>query len=114
MPRLAPVTSARLPLMPRSRSVRLDAGTLHDGGPAVEFRWQHGGKLVGRAHRDVPSLRDKIVRDLRHAHYLVGIRMQLAYDVRRHSGRTEQAVPGPCLEPRIAGLGDGREIRQKG
>src|SRR6476619_3736511 len=70
MPRLAPVTRALLPLMPRSMSVRPDAGALHDGGPAVHFGLQHLGELIGRADRDVPPLRNKVVRDLRHAHHL--------------------------------------------
>ena len=67
MPRLAPVTRARLPLMPRSTSILLDAGAFHHGGPPIEFRLQHDGKLVGRARRDVPSLRDEILRDIWHA-----------------------------------------------
>ena len=72
------------------------------------------GKLLGRARRDVPSLRDEIIRDLRNAQCPFHVRMQLAHDVRRQACRTEQAVPGSGFESRIAGLGDRRNVRQQG
>src|SRR6516165_6475551 len=113
-PRLAPLTSPRVPSRGRSSSVlRLDVGVLYHGRPPVELRLHEECELPGRAPHNVPALLPEFLEDIGSLQRPMQIGEDLGYVLGGHVRGTKYSIPGPCLKARVAKFGNGRQVGQQ-
>src|SRR5262245_1954238 len=114
IPRLAPVTRARLPCSLRSTSILLlDLGVPDERRPPVPLRLELNGEVRGGAYDRVPSLLGQRPDRVGFLQRRLGVRIHLGNLLRRHARRAEQGKPCPGLEARVAEIRYGRYLGQQ-